>query len=352
MLQRDHNVLNTDATAVNLKRLPCIARADFIGDALFCQLTVVQNDRLNVDFSRPPQNGWRWAKSVSDGQKGWIPDWAAQPVVLTQQCPSPRCIRRNSLRRSKDLVNPMESISEVKDFDNNVETDSNGFDENCNHIMGGSSNMTETITKQESRDEPSHPPEKSMQSKQHEWNIVNRFQKAVTGQKEKNPYTKKQDVPEWDGCESPQIVNDSDGRVAIIEADGDASYYNCERSYARTKKAQATIDKLSTSTKAVATKLSTVTQTVGSRVAKKFQKQKKNQTSVNNLAKESSTAPNDNRFNLKFSKVIGNMHSKCNKENDNDNNTVVTQYCDADGNIQSLKEDNRISSYTTMQIYY
>jgi hypothetical protein len=69
--------------------------------------------------------------------------------------------------------------------------------------------------------------------------------------KNKNPYTKQQREPEWDGSEVPQIVNNVNGKVTVLGTDGKASSYRNERSYKLAEATNRMAERLSATGKAL-----------------------------------------------------------------------------------------------------
>lgn len=69
--------------------------------------------------------------------------------------------------------------------------------------------------------------------------------------KNDNPYTQAQKEPEWDGSEVPQIVNNVNGRVAVLGSNGAVSSYQNERTYKLVDATNRLTEKLSSAGKTI-----------------------------------------------------------------------------------------------------
>jgi len=220
----------------NSRWVSCIAKADFWGDSRASQLSFRRNACLYVDLGMNPQNGWRWGEIGA--RKGWFPDWAVEPIASrddrSQLSPNSGRSRnrRGSIGRSRDRIAPMlERISDHKlkkqekiDFDD----DYDGFALENNEIMGGKPQKLQTL-------ESSHS--EARRYRRNSTGCVDgdiSWKKALNimvEKEERNPYTKHQKQPYWDGSEVPQIVSGVDGSVTVLGSNGEASSYRNRRSY-------------------------------------------------------------------------------------------------------------------------
>ena len=70
-----------------------VAIRDFMGNPQQNQLQFRRNETVEVDYGKPPQNGWRLGRIQQ--HQGWFPEWAVQPVSTgpppppTMACPPP-----------------------------------------------------------------------------------------------------------------------------------------------------------------------------------------------------------------------------------------------------------------------
>jgi hypothetical protein len=244
----DNNSNNNNTSDSNPRWVPCIARADFWGDARSSQLSFRKNARLEVDLCISPQNGWRWGKSGD--RNGWFPEWAAVPIVprsptpvSEEQPPSSSCHNHRGLGRSKDRIVPLfERVSEREQKQRQQHKqhhegdDSDGFDASHNEIMGGNllprAHTVERVGNNDGAFDHSEGHKKRLGSNSASDNVIHSWkEKWSTMAKGHNLYTKHQKQPDWDGSEVPQIVSGVDGTVTVIGADGKASSYKNEKSY-------------------------------------------------------------------------------------------------------------------------
>jgi len=252
------------------------------------------------------------------------------------------------LRRSKDFIKPLESISESCDNASNNNCCNSGFDQRHNNILGGNIPRAQNADGRDPTEESTFPKPKSIESSSNttKWDIPRVFQKPRIGNKStyKNPYTQRQKEPEWDGCEVPQIVNDSTGRVAVLEANGEASHYRNERSHATTKRTQEVIEQVTNSTKAFGTKVSASVSKTSKTIGTKIKEQRQTRNETNQQTYQQPTKSNKS--------WLSKMPSMRTKKESNNYGVVGTHYCDPDGKVQSLVEEQRRASRTSLNIYY
>ena len=384
----------------------CIAIREFYGDPNLNQLCFEQNTPLEVDLSRPSENGWRLGR-VGRVQ-GWIPEWASIPVSQhTNSCPppSPKCPpppvpppsrSRNNLRRSRDFIIPLQSIGET--YGNEA-----GFDQRNNDIMGGNVPRAKTADGSSTipaLDNHNNPFEEipdaynTNTSNNKKWNMGIRklFQKQSdkldtenesSSSAYNNPYTQKQKQVETDWTDAPQIVSD-DGRIAVVETDGQTTEYRNENLYQISTKTNQFADQLSTTTSNLSHQLSNFKMPpmpkMGNNSSNKNdndnneqqqqqQRQPPQQSQQQKQVIEVTPATSTNNENeqpmkktkhkfgmpssLKMMPKI-NMPKMMSMPNSNKKqNHLTTKYCDRNGNEQTLVEETKRSNQkTSLDIYY
>ena len=273
----------------------CITIREFWGDANLNQLCFKVHTQIEVDFSRPPQNGWQWGRIHN--LKGWCPEWSITPVGGVEVPPassssSPQYSRpplrrvlglvqphhsiipphqsqqsreRNSLRRSSDYVTPLQRIVEGNQEHETTANDNDGrlvFDQRTHYNAVGHVPDATTTTIN------------SFHNTKNKWNsgltklfsqtkigIVTSNQKnnetsSASSLSYKNPYTQKQDILESDWTEAPQIMNTTNGRMAIVETDGHTTNYQNKATYQISTKTTDMANQVKTTTSHFAQQLS------------------------------------------------------------------------------------------------
>jgi hypothetical protein len=193
-----------------------------------------------------------------------------------------------------------------------------------------------------------------------------------------NPYTQKQKQVETDWTDAPQIVN-GDGRIAVVEADGQTTKYKNENTYQMSTKKNQFADQLSTTTSNLSHQISNFKMPpmpkMGNNSSNKNdndkneqqqQPQPPQQSQQQNQVTEVSPATNTNNENEQPKKTknkFGMPSSlkmmpkikmpKMSMPNSNkEQNHVATTFCDMNGNEQTLVEETKPSSRTSLDIYY
>jgi len=420
----------------------CITIREFWGDSNLNQLCFKLHTPIEVDFSRPPQNGWQLGRI--NNLQGWCPEWSITPVgavVLpssslplpqSQYSRPPHSIipphqsqqsrERNSLRRSSDYVTPLQRIVEGNQEDETTNDNDDGllFDQRTNYIIGGNNvpqakkitdnNSSSMENHHHHRNDKKNPFENvpdatkttttSSNNNNNKWNsgikklfsqtkigIVNNNNNnnaTLSSSSYKNPYTQKQDTLERDWTNAPQIVNNENGRIAIVETDGQTTKYKNEAMY-----------QISTTTNEIADQFKTTTSNLSQQISnwkisspivlgrstmnndndndnkrdsnnnQKRQQQDEQQlqkdqifkVETNNKEQEqrSSTTMTTQKYkfgimpsSFTFPNIIPKIPRSSSKEQQ-----ITTTYCDMNGNEQTLVEDNRRqASHTRMNIYY
>lgn len=342
---RYNNNNNNNTSDSNPRWVPCLARADFWGDARVSQLSFRKNARLEVDLCLSPQNGWRWGKSGD--RAGWYPEWAAVPIAPRSPSPVPEeqppssCHNHSGLGRSKDRIAPLiEHVSEraQKQHQHQQQHDnSDGFDRSHNEILGGNlPPIAQTAAPSGNNDGAfDHGIHSASVNGSHSWK-----DKLSIMPKGRNPYTTRQKHPEWDGSEVPQIVSGVDGTVTVLGTDGKASSYKNEKSY-----------KIAESKNRMAEHLSKTSQTVKRNITgfwmpplKRSGSNSNSNTKENDCHKEPTSAPAkesppDKHRKQRFGGKLPKMPSF--SKNSTKPETMTT-----------IVDDRRRSNHTSLSIHY
>ena len=162
----------------------------FHGDDNLNQLSFQENELIEFNPRKPPQNGWLLGITCSNGKKGWFPVWAVDYVSQEQE-----------QQENRNL--PPDEIP--------LDAEKSGFDLDNNTIMGGRI-PTDNSNSTNEENEDDNPFEKQYSGMTQESSSTKSgrfFGRFLNKSKVQPLFQPKTQTPEWN--EEPQIIYE--GRV-------------------------------------------------------------------------------------------------------------------------------------------